>query len=235
MGFLFVMVRRFPLFRQSVILALASAFCLALLAARVYATGFITYAFLAWNLFLAVVPYILALLLFRYRRPQRLDSGGLILILVWLAFLPNSFYLVTDLIHLQARNGVPLWYDVLLLFSFAWTGLMIGFCSLQPVHALVAERLGARKGWAFVVLVLTLVALGVYLGRFLRWNSWDLILNLDRVLGDVLDRLTAPGGRLRPYGMTLLLSAFFFLGYLTLYHFTRGPAHPKATELERPS
>ena len=95
--------------------------------------------------------------------------------MLWLLFLPNAPYIVTDFVHLTARSTVPLWFDGVELSAFAWTGMLLGFVSLYLVHAVARHRFGGTAGWLGVLAVLGLVSAGVYLGRVKRWNSWDLI------------------------------------------------------------
>jgi uncharacterized membrane protein len=90
---------------------------------------------------------------------------------LWLLFLPNSPYLVTDLVHLKPRPSVPLWFDILLVQSFVLTGLLLGFLSVYLMHRLVTHAYGWKIGWLFTLLILALTGFGIYLGRFERWNS----------------------------------------------------------------
>jgi uncharacterized membrane protein len=194
-------------------LAAASLFCCALAAGRVGYTGRGTYLFFCWNLFLAWVPLGLSLLLARLA-PGRVLTA--VLGVAWLAFFPNAPYLVTDLVHLRAREPVPLWFDALLVFAFALTGLGLAFLSLVQVHRLVERRLGAARGWLFVALVAALTGLGIYLGRFLRWNSWDLLTRPAELAAEVARWLLAPAAHLRSAGVALFLGGFFGLGYATV-------------------
>ena len=113
---------------------------------------------LAWMLWLAVD---------KLQRPL----VGLALLPVWFLFFPNAPYIITDLIHLRVRDAVPIWYDAALLFSFAWNGLILGFVSLWVVQSLVTHRWGATAGWLLALGTLIAGGFGIYLGRFLRWNS----------------------------------------------------------------
>src|SRR5262249_40204331 len=164
--------RRHPNERPLVLagFALASAICVALELygeARYHATGM---RFLLWNLFLAWIPLLLALALYDlYRRGSRSTLFAPIGAL-WLLFLPNAPYIVTDFIHLDALRRTPLWLDGITLSAFAWTGILLGFVSLYLVHAVVRHRFGARVGWEAVLVALALTSAGVYLGRVLRWN-----------------------------------------------------------------
>ena len=132
------------------VFGLATALCVALEAFREHHYGWIDFRFLLWNLFLAWIPLLLALAVYDgYRRdaPLAVLAPGAVL---WLLFLPNAPYLVTDFVHL-APYGPPLWFDGVLLSTFAWTGLLLGFVSLYLMHALVRHRFGARAGWVGAV------------------------------------------------------------------------------------
>ena len=196
---------------------LASALAYFLLAARIYRSRSLAHFGLSWNLILAWVPYLASLwaghLDRRYpRRWWALIVPGM----VWLAFFPNAPYMVTDLWYLQyPQTPIPLWYDVGLLTLFALTGLFLAVASLRLMQQLVRQYAGPLLSWLFVLVVLGLSGLGVYLGRFLRWNSWDLVLHPKGVLRDVAVRLANPMDNLQTFGVTFLFAAILFVCYLT--------------------
>lgn len=195
-------------------LVLSSGLALGLYAGRVWLTQRWTFAFLVWNLFLAWVPYfwsVWALSIHR-RFPRRwwslLLPGAL-----WLLFFPNAPYLITDLMHLYQRPAAPLWYDSGLLIAFVWAGCFLAVASLGMMHQIFRAYFGRALSWLIVMALLGLSGLGVYVGRFLRWNSWDVFLYPTDVLGDVAHRLAHPGHNLQAYGVTLLFAAFLFVCY----------------------
>jgi uncharacterized membrane protein len=114
---------------------------------------------------------------------------------------------------------VPLWYDLLLLLSFAWTSLMFGFVSLSDMQQLVKQRFNATTGWLFACAALLLGSFGIYLGRFLRWNSWDVLTQPQQLAWDILERVGNPLAHVGAYGFTVLLTAFLLLAYLMLQYF----------------
>ena len=197
-------------------LGVASALCLALELLREHRYGAYDFRFLIWNLILAWIPLLLALLVYdRYRRGRSL----LVLapaLLLWLLFLPNAPYILTDFKHLVPCPVVPLWVDIVVIAAPAWTGMLLGFLSLYLVQAVVRSLAGARVAWVTAVAVLGLASFGVYLGRVLRWNSWD-VLTHPRLLSDLDVVFVDP----RAIGMTVLLSSFLTLSYLVLYAFMR--------------
>lgn len=195
-------------------LAAASLLCAATLEAEVHQTGNSFYRFLHWNLFLAWVPLLAA---FGASAASRHHRGGLAVCLgvVWLVFFPNAPYVLTDFIHLgdPGTSSGPLWYVALMLSSFAWTALLLGFFSLYVMQALWRRALGFVGSWIAVVVVLALSALGVYLGRFGRFNSWDLVVRPGRVADVVAHGLDNPFSNLRLIGVLLVLTAFLVVGY----------------------
>ena len=175
---------------------------------------------LLWNLFLAWVPLCFALALERLTaRPTAGGVGRRLLVAGcaagWFFFFPNAPYLVTDLIHLQPRPPVPLWFDALLLMNFAWTGLLVGFGSLLLIERLVRFRLGRPAGYVFATAALALASFGVHLGRFGRWNSWDVIRQPGSLLRASLrnaDPVAQPGTA----AFCLFLFVFLLAGYAAL-------------------
>jgi len=168
--------------------AMLAALSLGLLAARMVITGNrVSFAFLGWNLFLAALPLAFALLgrtalLLTWRAPAAL------LFALWLGFLPNAPYLVSDLVHLRQRVGAPFWLDLTMLASFAFTGLLLGGVALVVVDGVVRARYGAHIAVVFDVGIAVAAGLGVHLGRFDRWNTWDLVTTPHVVFIDVLEK-----------------------------------------------
>ncbi|HSP71694.1 MAG TPA: DUF1361 domain-containing protein, partial [Gaiellaceae bacterium] len=169
----------------------ASALCVATLELRIHRTGDPFYRFLVWNLFLAWVPFGCALAAFSRAR-RRIDLVVVALLLLWLLFFPNAPYVLTDFIHLSERPSAPLWYDALMLSSFAWTALLLGFASLYLVQMVVRRVAGLAWSWLVVVGALALASFGVYLGRFMRFNSWDALLRPRRLAHVVGSQLEDP-------------------------------------------
>ena len=209
------------------LLALASAFGVGLVVLRAYLSGGWHYGNLLPNLVLAWVPLGLALLAYdRARRGARPAELALPLA-AWLLFLPNAPYLLTEYKLLREVDDMPLWFDVTMLTVFAWTGLMLGFVSVFLVQGIARRAAGNLAGWICAVGSLAASGPGIYLGRSLRWNSWDLAVQPANVLGDVLTRLDSP----RLLGMSLTLGAFLTLAYLMLYAMLEAALEERA---ERP-
>lgn len=197
-------------------LLVASALCVALLEIRVHETGSSYYRFLIWNLTLAWVPFVIAVAAYA-RAQRRIDALVWLLLVPWLLFFPNAPYLLTDFIHLD-EGPAPLWYDALMLSAFAWTGLMLGFGSLHLVQMILRQAFGPRVAWAAVLGALGLASVGVYIGRFIRFNSWDALLHPLAVADVVREQLGSVP--LRAAEGFVALTTFLAVGYLVVYSFT---------------
>jgi uncharacterized membrane protein len=185
-------------------LALASALPVAMLFARILYTGRITYGFLLWNLFLAWLPLLfayLALHSFPHRR-----WAAFLFAASWLLFLPNAPYLITDIMHLHYSGSNLVLYDTVMLFILALCGLLLGAVSLRWMQLVAARRFGLWFSRAFVLMALGMTGFGIYLGRFLRWNSWDLVTNPLSLLQDISPHLLHPLIYWRTWAMTLLFA-----------------------------
>lgn len=196
------------------ILLLSSAFCVLLSIFRIQWSSGFGYIFLVWNLFLAWIPFFISSSLINASRQGFPLFVPLLLLPAWLLFFPNAPYILTDLFHLRHKSQIPVWFDLILILSFAWNGLMIGFLSLLDIQQFIREKFSTTVGWMFVIMALIASSYGVYLGRFERWNSWDVLANPVYLLKDILGTFTHE----RTFGVTFLLSAFLIAGYLTLFN-----------------
>lgn len=189
----------------------ACAWCVALYLARWWQTGSTYFFYLVYNLGLALIPLVLSTVVTRW---QGLGKGRYLIGLAWLLFFPNAPYLVTDLIHLRPRREAPFWFDWLMLVSFSGAGLLIAFVSLGQVHGALARRWSSRITVAVIWVVLGLTAFGIYLGRFPRWNSWDVVTRPGDLLADLVDRLVFPWHHPAMmaycFGVTVLLGVGYF-------------------------
>lgn len=190
---------------------LAVSWCCLLLGLRFHLSGHFQYRFMLWNLFLAVIPLGLSLGLMRIRQLSLATP----LLGVWLLFFPNAPYVLTDLLHLNAhRASVPRWLDLVMLLSFALVSLWLGFQSLRLVQHWFARRFSHATGWCVAFTSLGLSGFGVYLGRFLRWNSWDILSRPQKLLRDVIQPFLAPMDHSHTWGFTLGFGTLLILGYL---------------------
>jgi uncharacterized membrane protein len=196
-------------------LVLASILALIFFTMRVIYSDAWYYRNLVWNLILAWIPYIFSMTaaLMNLLLPKQ---WWLIIppSLIWLLFIPNAPYIVTDFYHLVERRPVPLWYDIGLIAIYAFTGCFLAIASLRTMQHLVQKYLGTLLSWVFAFSVLGLCGLGIYLGRFGRWNSWDLLTNTQAVLTDIALHLLNPFENPRFIGFTLMFTAILMVFYL---------------------
>ena len=201
------------------LLAGATVFSVAIWRARAEYSRSEGYAFLIWNLFLAWIPFIISYftyILTIHRRWIYLFIP--IAAFLWLIFFPNAPYILTDFQHLAYASGdLPVWYDVMMLIWFAFTGLLLGMVSLFLMQEIVRREFGRWVGWAFVATVAGLSAAGVYMGRFLRWNSWDILRDPTGMALYSFERVQDPS--LQSIGFIGLFGTFFLFLYITLYTF----------------
>lgn len=198
-------------------ISLSSTVSLLLLGARIFTSQSLRYSFLAWNLLLAWLPLGFAWWLHNYLKNYRLSHWSSIALFgLWLGFLPNSFYLITDFIHLHASGEVSVLYDAALLTSFAFNGLVLGMMSLYIVHVELLKRF--KHSWVHfsMAAILLTCSFAVYLGRYLRWNTWDVLIRPAGILFDVSERFINPGAHPRAFNTTFV----FFLLLGSMYLFT---------------
>ncbi|MEO6513753.1 MAG: DUF1361 domain-containing protein [Candidatus Saccharimonadales bacterium] len=192
----------------------ATVVTLGLFVVRVIRNGNGDYNYLAWNLFLAWLPLLFALWLTRILRTKLWSSWeGVGVSGLWLLFLPNSFYMISDFIHLQGIATVDLLYDAVMFTAFIYLGLTLGFSGLYLVHLELKKRYNAIRSASVIGGVLLLASFAIYLGRDLRWNSWDVLTNPAGLLFDISDRLLAPSG----YGTIALTVGSFFALLASMY------------------
>lgn len=170
--------------------------------------------YLLWNLSLAWVPLVLAYFLVRKVAKESWGSWPAIgLSLGWLLFLPNSFYIISDLIHLEDMPRSSVLFDSVMFSMFIVTGLVLGYTSLYMVHRQLRRRLGGLRTGSFISALLLLCSFAIYLGRDLRWNSWDVLVNPAGILFDVSERLIDPLAHPQAFSVT----AMFFVLLSSLY------------------
>jgi uncharacterized membrane protein len=170
--------------------------------------------YLIWNLFLAWLPLVFAIRLIQVLRHKLWSSWeGLTWSVLWIVFLPNSFYMISDFIHVQDVSPSNVLYDVFMFTSFIYTAVILGFSSLYLVHLRLRYRLSPTIANFFVALILFTCSVGVYIGRDLRWNSWNLLTNPGGLLFDVSDRLEHPSA----YPTMLLTIVSFFVLLVSMY------------------
>ncbi|MDP1545489.1 MAG: DUF1361 domain-containing protein [Anaerolineales bacterium] len=204
-----------------VLLNIACLVCILLVAARVAYTDSIRHTGLIWNLFLAWIPFILAYFAYSisWKRIWVYITIPIIAIL-WLVFFPNAPYMLTDLQDLARSGGVgaPLWYDVIIVVWCSWTGMLLGVISLYLMQDIVLRNFGRVSGWFFVFVISGMSSFGIYIGRFVRLNSWDILQSPTETAMEILGLVIDPSMRLAAF--TALYTFFFLFVYLLLYSFS---------------
>ena len=209
--FLFRYLCRNP---KLLLLGIVSGLSISLWVLRALATQNSSYSFMVWNLVLSLLPLLVAKTLHEFDRITRFPLlprlAGLAL---WLLLVPNAYYMITDLMHIQNASQQTIWYDSLMLFSFAFTGLLSGTYSWYIIHKVVAGRHGSVVGWLGVLASSGLVAFGIYLGRYGRWNSWDILTNPLALGWGVWDSVHNPLAR----QLTVVFTFTILLVYVAFY------------------
>ena len=166
--------------------------------------------YLIWNLFLAWIPYIISLCFIK----KEISVNRFIpLFFLWFLFFPNAPYLVTDVLHIASSSPALLWYDSLLFFFFGWIGLLLGMLSLFNVHQYIKTRLNYFFSEIIIIAICFVSSLGIYLGRFERWNSWDMFVHpiiLVRHLSNLSISLTHTG---TPLMFVIIFTIFIYSIY----------------------
>lgn len=195
---------------ELVVPAIAAGAALILFAADVLTGDSLAQLYLLWNLFLAGLPLLLTSWL-RWTLTRKAWSSweGLMVSAVWLAFLPNSFYMVSDFIHLADVNTDRLLFNAVMFTAFVYAALLFGFASLYRVHNELLRRLHRRTAWFIVCAILAACCVAIYIGRDLRWNSWDVLIDPAGLLFDLSARLLHPSQYLQV--LTVVLPFFILL------------------------
>lgn len=208
---------RLPLtksFRHYIMLLFITTFCFGMLMIRATITHSLFYFFLVWNLFLAAVPFAITTFMLNRSGVQQSRLLFYTAFISWLLFLPNAPYLITDFIHLGKNPGVPLWFDVLLLISFAITGLLLAVASMRSMHTMLIARFSSGFAAKAMIAACFLSGFGVYLGRVLRYNSWDVLHRPFELAGDILMSLVAADSYRTAWGITLGFGTLMYLLYM---------------------
>ncbi len=198
-------------------LMISLGFTMLLMAFRIIYSGTFTYIFFGWNLFLALVPLLFSR---KLQHHSQLKTKTVGLLIGWLLFFPNAPYVITDIIHFKERSPVPKWFDLLLVISAAWNGLMLGFISLLQVEQFLTRSVSRRKVQLLVFAFLALGGYGVYIGRFLRFNSWDVVTDPTDLLGKSLQHFLLPHQYMHVWRFTFLFSLLLAITYYSLKQFS---------------
>lgn len=201
-------------------IVLSLAFTVILIVFRIYTTGKITFLYFNWNLFLAALPLLFSRLL---KYCNALNIKACIVLLSWLIVLPNAPYLITDIIHFRERPPISKWFDLLLVTSAAWNGLMLGVISLMQVEFFLQKHVVQWKLNIIMFSTIFLCSYGIYLGRFMRYNSWDVIADPSELVYHIGGQMLRPQQHFNTWAFTLLFGVMFWIFYYTIrqlaFHF----------------
>jgi uncharacterized membrane protein len=217
---MFNIVKKYPisksgLKRNSLLPALA-IICFLFTVVRHAITGKQTYYFLNRNLLLAAIPWFVSLIISSQFIIKKTKILSIVLFFMLLIFFPNAPYIITDIYYLIDHPEKMFWYDLIMILIFAWTGLLFGFFSLDRIKETLLSKLSKVKNTIVTCSLLFVCAFGVYLGRELRWNSWEIFLEPREFFLDIIDRFVNPIGHFRTWGFTILMGSFLNIIYWTL-------------------
>jgi len=206
-------------------LGIFSALCLGLFVFRLLVTGVSRYWFVPENLLLAWLA-----LFFGWVLVRQLQSRGwrnwrsLILTVLWLLFLPNAWYVMTDFIHVFDSGEISYLYDIAMITALTLTGFLLGFTSLFMVHRQLLKRLDIFSSALLIGAVILLTSFAIYLGRDLRWNTWDIFTNPSGLMLNITDRLINPFGYPRALNVTAILFVLISTIYFAIWLFLKPVA-----------
>jgi uncharacterized membrane protein len=194
-------------------LIVSVGFTMALLAFRVFKADSMAYVFFGWNLLLAIIPFLFSR---KLAAQKKFGIAAFLLIGGWLLFFPNAPYIVTDIFHYRDRPPIPKWFDLLLVTSAAWSGLLLGIASLMQVENFLAKHIKAAWVRLAVFSSMVLCGYGIYIGRFLRFNSWNIVTQPSKLVYTSVHHVLQPQENLKVWGFTFLFAAMFAIIYFTL-------------------
>lgn len=193
------------------ILFASVCFTMLLLLARIIRTGELVYTFYPWNIFLALIPLFASRRLLKQKRP---GIKAILYLMIWLLYLPNAP--VTDLFHFEERRGCPIWFDLVLVSSGSWNGIITGILSLLNVEKFLKRHFENKVVQTSILFFIALCGYGVYLGRFLRFNSWDIITNPAGLASYIKSSLTHPHQNISAWAFTIIFSCMFGIIFFTI-------------------
>lgn len=191
--------------------ALSVSIPVGLIALRMIVSHSLTYGFYCWNLFLALVPLWASARLDTERSAWSLRN--LVCLGAWFLFLPNAPYMITDLVHFEARPPIPVYLDEVIVYTAAWNGVLMAYASIVRVEGWLLKRYASRPVNIALIVLFILCGLGIYLGRFQRWNSWDLFVHPLALTKDIGRRVLFPIKYKQTWAVSLLFGGILATGY----------------------
>jgi uncharacterized membrane protein len=195
--------------------AVLSSFCVLLQIGRMYCSETLGYIFLTANLLLAWIPLLIAQTCYK----EKSNWKSFMLFGAWIIFFPNSGYIITDLIHLKPRNDIPFLFDTTMVFTFAFTGFITGLLSALLIYRRMKSVVSPLKCKVLIVAIMFLSGYGIYIGRFLRWNSWDIFLHPLAILSDTFVRVIHPSEHPGTYSVSIFIGMLLTLAFFAIDSF----------------
>jgi len=201
--------------------------CIVFYAFRVAVSQSFRFGFVFENLALAWLGLIFGWLLVKNLHKKRwLSWQNIGLSILWVLFLPNTWYVLTDFLHVLPTGEVSQLYDIVFISILVINGFVLGFTSLFLVHQELRKRFSEQKAYAVVAVVILLSSFAIFLGRDLRWSSWDIITNPSGLILNVSDRFIDPFGHRQAFNVTGLFFVLISSAYFAIWSFIR-PANPR--------
>ena len=183
---------------------------------RIFLFSSNTFVYMFWNIFLAFIPFFISSLLILYTNKDDLVKPFFIVgFIFWFLFLPNAPYVVTDFIHLGRSHAVPVMYDIFVLFTSASVSLLMGLYSLRQMERIFLLKFSPKITNMIIFIVILFASFGIYLGRFLRFNSWDIFTSHDSLISSIGKIFTQSNNYENVYTYTLLFFVFIYISYIS--------------------
>ena len=200
-------------YKETIFLGSISLMCFSFSIIRTLYSHTEMFLFLNWNLFLAFIPWVFTSIVVTRPRIQNSKIKMLLVLVTWLLFFPNAPYILTDLFHLKSDSTMPIWFDLILILSFAWVGLFFGFLSLWDIERITKNHIGVTFSKMLSAGLLFIAGFGIYIGRYLRWNSWDIVSSPFNLISEVGSHIIFPFQHPTTWGLTLFMGAFLNIAY----------------------
>lgn len=208
-----MLIRKFKI-PQSIIKLLILAVVLNLL--RIILFNNTSFIYILWNILLAFIPFFISsILIFKTDKNNIIKPFFIISFILWLIFLPNAPYVITDFIHLGRVHAVPVMYDIFLLFTSAATALLMGLYSLFHMEKMLLLKFSKKVTNILITIIILFTSFGMYLGRFLRFNSWDLFISHNSLVFGIWNALSNPNNLMNIYSYTILFFFFIYVSYIS--------------------
>ena len=204
-------INKFSGFEQMIFVSMC--FTIIMVGLRYAYTGERLYFFYPWNLFLATVPLLISRQLKRFRK---INFKTTMLLGCWLLFLPNAPYIITDIFHFEERPLIPFWFDLLIVISGAWNGIALCITSLLQVERFLVKHLKSKFHFPITLLLITLCSYGIYLGRYKRYNSWNIVTNPGDIAHTMLSHVAEPVEHIQAWMFTVSFTMLLALMYFTV-------------------